>query len=954
MELEGDKSSRSDLATACSEGNYERAKELLAVGADPVTSRAGYFSWSPLHYTARQGKLDFAQTLISQYGCHPQVEDKEGRTPLHVACQYGQLEFARYLIQQKRCDATYGDIEDQTPLHHTCGWLSECTEQDALEISKYLINRGKCDPNSRDANGKSSVLHACEKGFLSVLKYFIQERNCDISVMDYKGNNALHLAVSFSSNYDVVSYIIGNDMVPVDAVNSRENNVLHIAAISNSSLDVCGLILSHSKATSLIETKNENGLTPLDLASEELLRFTLTRFQIHSTKFYEKYATTLGVKQSLASKLRVFVLGDTDSGKTTLINSLQRESTSSFSLSFSSSSSSSQSPVSQLTHENRGITVCDFESRVYGGVSFYDFSGHSDYQYIQEAVLKVCIRPQFSVFVVMVDLHKPARDVHLSLLRWLSLLSRSWSGRNCEKLRVIIVGSRADVVKSSSKSQRGGLKSIAVDTLEASFRSVEIVAKVQVDSHRSDHSGVSMLRKQLSTVCNKMEGGESLSFNACCLLAYLKSGFDSLLAVSLHTLVANIKTYKLETSKQIHDLRYFLSDDTAILIRLLSSLDRAGHIGLITNEEDTEKSLILIQASEHFSDCTKLWSTNTTRFLNEQNLVPISRLGTVFPDVDVDSVVQIFLHLKLCVQIDLNTEGPFTDQSKQLYFPSLLSQSAPQNVWDPKCIYSYHKGWFVEKADDDLIQKSFSPRLFQAVLLDFLSSTFSQSAFKFEAVSLWKNGIYLRSTTGGIFEMLIEAFEDLHSFYVLIRAQRFTPSFLRYCSAISRLIRESVGSCVESFMDPFHAMHYPLLPRELLTLFPVSEITRSIHAMNTFTRTKDGVAIPLDKVIHFEPFQSIGNECLRVLSEVGLGEPISDQFLRSMAGAIVNTSDKVCFFASIFSCDQSEFAVSDNAYSKLLSWRNVGDKSYDNLVQLFAGFTMFRAQDLLSNLHLNL
>ena len=105
--------------------------------------------------------------------------------------------------------------------------------------------------------------------------------------------------------------------------------------------------------------------------------------------------------------------------------------------------------------------------------------------------------------------------------------------RNCEKLRVIIVGSRADVVKSSSKSQRGGLKSIAVDTLEVSFRSVEIVAKVQVDSHRSDHSGVSMLRKQLSTVCNKMEGGESLSFNACCLLAYLKSGFDSLLYIHL-------------------------------------------------------------------------------------------------------------------------------------------------------------------------------------------------------------------------------------------------------------------------------------------------------------------------------------------------------------------------------------------------------------------------------------
>lgn len=147
-------------------------------------------------------------------------------------------------------------------------------------------------------------------------------------------------------------------------------------------------------------------------------------------------------------------------------------------------------------------------------------------------------------------------------------------------------------------------------------------------------------------------------------------------------------------------------------------------------------------------------------------------------------------------------------------------------------------------------------------------------------------------------------------------------------------------------MDPFHAMHYPLLPRELLTLFPVSEITRSIHTMNSFTRANDGVTIPLDKVTHFEPFEAIGNKCLKVLSEVELKEPISDQFLRSMAEAIVLNAEKVQFFVS---CDQTEFAFLDNVYSKLLSWRNVGDKSYDYLVQLFAGFTMLRAQDLLCN-----
>lgn len=121
--------------------------------------------------------------------------------------------------------------------------------------------------------------------------------------------------------------------------------------------------------------------------------------------------------------------------------------------------------------------------------------------------------------------------------------------------------------------------------------------------------------------------------------------------------------------------------------------------------------------------------------------------------------------------------------------------------------------------------------------------------------------------------------------------------------------------------------------------------------MNSFTRAKDGVTIPLDKVTHFEPFEAIGNKCLKVLSEVELKEPISDQFLRSMAEAIVLNAEKVQFFVS---CDQTEFAFLDNVYSKLLSWRNVGDKSYDYLVQLFAGFTMLRAQDLLCNFSIQL
>lgn len=931
MELgnDSDVSSRNELATACSEGDYERAKELLAIGCDPITSRAGYFHWSPLHYTARHGKLDFAKLVISQYGCHPQVEDKEGRTPLHIACQYGQVEFIRYLVEQKRCDATYADIEDQTPLHHTCGWLSECTEQDALTISQYLVTKGKCDPNARDVNGKSSTLHACEKGFLSVLKYLVEEHGCDLSVVDYKGNSALHLAVSFSNSSSVVEYIMSKDIVDLEAVNNSRNNILHVAAIANSSLDICRLILDQSKSPSLIEALNENGLTPLDVANGELIRYVLTRFQIHSEKFYEKYALSLGVKQTPASQANVFIVGDSKSGKTTLINSLQKES-SSFSLSFSS-----QSPVSQFVEEVRGLVVTDFESKLYGRVTFYDFSGHHDYECIQESILQHSIRPS-SIFIIVVDLRKAVQAMTLSLHRWLSFLSRSQATQPSDKkLGVIIAGSYADVAKSSSKAHRGGLKSISLDSLESSFPNFRFACKVQIDCQKSDHSGMVTLRKQLSTEC---AGGNIMSFNAACLLTYLHSRFNSLPVVNLEMIVSNVRLFQLE-SGTIRDLRYFLSDDVSILVRLLGSLDRAGHIHFLKNETDVEKSVVLTQAPEIFADLTKLW--NHADSINNHNLLSPSAMSAVFPDVSTDTtdtLMSIFTHLNVCMEISVLPSEE--NATKQFYFPSLLPKPAPLYVWDPRCSYEHHYGWIVECGDD---KKCFSSNFVHIVLSRCLSA--SMSSLNVEELSLWKSGAYFRSNTGGILEVLVEAADDFNSLCFIMRAQRFNLSCLEYRSTLMRVIRECLSehrSCVESLIDIFDTVHYPLPHRENLTLFAFPALS-SILSMEFKVKSKDEIRVPLKEFLCFEPFLFIGNDCLAILSEVQLSGSVSEKFIKSLAQATSCNIENVQFFSHIFSFSQTEFSPCvDELYCSLLF---LMDKTYADFIRLLENFSVLSVRE---------
>lgn len=935
MESKDESAFRNDLAIACSEGDYDRAKELLAIGCNPVTSRAGYFNWSPLHYTARQGKLDFAQMLMSQYGCQPQVEDKEGRTPLHVACQYGQLEFAQYLIQRKRCDANYADIEEQTPLHHTCGWLSECAEEEAMSVARYLINRGKADPTLRDVNGKSCVLHACEKGFVSVLRYLVEERSCDLSSVDYKGNNALHLAVSFSNSFAVVEYVMCRGVVELESTNNSKNNVLHMAAIANSSLDICKLILNQAESPSLLETLNESGLTPLDLANDELLHYALTRFQIHSKKFYEKYALTLGVKQSPAPQAKVFVLGNSKSGKTTLVASLQKESCS-FSLSFSSQSSS---PVPQLVEEGHGLVVTNFESKTMGNLAFYDFSGHVDYASIQESILKYSANSS-SLSIIVVDLQKPSQDIMSSVNHWLALLNRSRAVRAADKLKVIIVGSHGDV---TNKSQHERLKSITLDKL--SFSEFELISKVQIDCHKADHSGMTSLRKQLGRLFGKKDNGSPLSFNASCLLTYLKSRYSSFLAINLETLMSDIRLYRAESGK-IQDVRYFLSDDESIITRLLTSLAKEGHICFFENKACLMKSVLLLQAQDVFSDLTKLWSRADS--INNNGVVPLTEVSAIFPDMKADILISIFLHLKLCVEVDVHTASPFTltDTSKQLYFPSLSPASPPDQVWDTRCLYEHHFGWVIKVCNNE---KRFPMGFVNIVLSRCLSA--SMSSLDMEGLSLWRSGMYVKHKTDGLIELLVEAIDDFSSFHFILRAQRVTSPYLQFRSTLVNMVRGSLEEfqCIELLTDPFDVMHYPLPPSEKTTLFALSDVVHSIQANSSTVKSKDNIEISLSDLLYFDPYAIMGEDCSFIYSRDTQMESISEQFLRTLSHAVCCNINKLPLFSHMFAFTQTEFRpCSEEIHSSLLSWAE--NKTYSDVLRLFESYSVFNIQHFLNTI----
>ena len=406
--------------------------------------------------------------------------------------------------------------------------------------------------------------------------------------------------------------------------------------------------------------------------------------------------------------------------------------------------------------------------------------------------------------------------------------------------------------------------------------------------------------------------------------------------ITLQSLLSDIRSYTVEEG-QISDLRYFLSDNVPVLVRMLESLNRAGHISFISEETDLEKSQVISRPHDFFSDLTLLWSSDRNTPLDDPCLISLSNLSALFPDEEPHLVAQVLTQFKLCVQV-VSSRKSSPEVEKRFYIPSLLTSPAPKDVWGVKCSYSFSFGWTAEVCDSE---RAYSQQLMDAVLLTSLST--SVSAVSVERFSFWKNGLYLRCHHDAPFEVILEVSEDLKNVFLLMQARQFSLSCLKYRSTIIRAVRGCLkeGSSVEyreSLMDPFDTMRYPLQQRHGLTLFTVTDVLHSIQSERTVVRSRDLVQIQLSDLLHLEPVALIGRECLTLLQSACPDQCVSDLFLKAMAEAVTRLSsgESVSIFSSMFvsgETGRSQAVEGNGLYSSLLLWRDQ-NRTYSELLTL--------------------
>ncbi|MDD3170996.1 MAG: ankyrin repeat domain-containing protein [Bacilli bacterium] len=171
-------------------------------------------------------------------------------TPLHLAVQFRNSEVVeRLLFERARVNAR--NKKGVSPLHIASSNGKE-------EILNSLLDHG-AKLNIADQNGMKPIHYAVKSGKKSVIRSLLNNGASLVEVDDRK-NNVLHHACE-AGNDDLVIYILRHMMV-IDSKNIYGETPLHLAAKNCSINGLKALIAAGYE----IEAKNDNDLTPIDVA----------------------------------------------------------------------------------------------------------------------------------------------------------------------------------------------------------------------------------------------------------------------------------------------------------------------------------------------------------------------------------------------------------------------------------------------------------------------------------------------------------------------------------------------------------------------------------------------------------------------------------------------------------------------------------------------------------------
>jgi ankyrin repeat protein len=212
-----------------------------------------------LHYATVKRMFNQFTYLLENYPHLQLKQNSYGHTVLHLSLYFNIKDMVNYLINNKEL-INMIDINGYSCLHYALFYKRSILEEIQIKYPHLLYKL--------DKDNNTILHHSIKLQEYNLIDYMIQNNPSKVNDLfkqqNVKGNNCLHFAIIYKLKTQYLNYILENNL---DLHNSQNNNgdtFLHLI-LKTQSIDLFNVILDYKKYHNILNIKNNDGLTPIDL-----------------------------------------------------------------------------------------------------------------------------------------------------------------------------------------------------------------------------------------------------------------------------------------------------------------------------------------------------------------------------------------------------------------------------------------------------------------------------------------------------------------------------------------------------------------------------------------------------------------------------------------------------------------------------------------------------------------
>ena len=673
---------------------------------------------------------------------------------------------------------------------------------------------------------------------------------------------------------NITQYLISEAHCDPSCENNNSYTPLHIAC-ANGHANIVQYLLSTGNADPL--AKNKHGDTPVDIASRHYKSFDLLKLFQCFSQCKKKFP--------VHTYSKLVLTGYSGTGKTTIsqLILLLASKASGF---FSVLSSGRVINVECLT---AGIIPLHVESNMkeVGNMVIYDFAGQQEYYSSHAAVLECIMKNSAAIFACIVDISQCMEKISESIHYWMSFIENACSSAQ-ESSHIIIVGSHADLVKSSRELKE---KSSLVESIaESRMKQLTYGGFISMDCRKSKTKEARYFCSLLSTSQQAILSSQpSMSYYCHVLYAFLCTKLEKT-GCTLQELTSAL------TSEKDFSL------ETTVLTESLISLSDKGLILFVPNKKHLQSSWVVVKKEALLREVngTLFAPDNFKQYCqvaSNTGIVPIVTLEELFPQHSSEMLVGCLESMEFCTRVDpsqlqsttLESIKSFSSSAdSHLFFPSLVKEHRPGDLPLPRF------GWCLGCSDS---HQFFSNRFLHVLLLRLAFTFPLASKDRSLAPSLrglerqckvWQNGISWKSVSG---VSTIVEIVDLNRWVTVLVSEKSRQA-AETCSSVIRMILDlqqqlcsAIMNTCECLISPSLLDRYPFdaLPDTDLFDFPTVASSMLFHHKFLLDRKKGTHEFSTNEALSCEPYYLLQpSSVCQLFKQSMASQPVPDPLLQEV------------------------------------------------------------------------